>query len=42
MMVFLGVKVIFPVLSAAEIIPVFPGKILTMFLATIGIEICSM
>ena len=38
MMVFLGVNIVLP---AAEIIPVFPGKILT-FLATIGMEICCM
>ena len=39
MTVFLGVKVVLLVRSAAETIPVFPGKILTLFFATIGMEI---
>ena len=42
MIVFLGVKVVLPVFKAAETIPVCPGKILTLFLATIGMEICCM
>ena len=42
MIVFLGVKVVLPVYKAAETIPVHPGKILTLFFATIGIEICCM
>ena len=42
MMVFLGIKVDLPVFKAAETIPVHPGKILTLFLATIGMEICCM
>ena len=41
-MVFLGVKVYLPVFNTAETIPVHPGKILTLFLATIGMEICCM
>ena len=40
--VFLEVKVVLPVFNAAEIIPVCPGRILTLFLATIGMEICCM
>ena len=40
--VFLGVKVVLPVFKAAETIPVHPGKILTLFFATIGMEICCM
>ena len=39
-MVFLEVKVVLPVFNVAEMIPIFPGEILTLFLATIGIEIC--
>ena len=35
-MIFLGVKVVLPVFSAAKMILVLPGKILTLFLATIG------
>ena len=42
MIVFLGVKVVLPVFSAAKIILVFSGKILTLFLATMGMEICCM
>ena len=42
MMVFLGIKVNLLVFKAAETIPVHPGKILTLFLATIGMEICCM
>ena len=42
MIVFLGVKVVLPVFRAAENIPVHPGKILTLFFATIGMEICCM
>ena len=38
--VFLGIKVDLLVFKAAETIPVHPSKILTLFLATIGIEIC--
>ena len=38
--VFLGVKVVLPLFKAAETIPVCPGKILTFFFATIGMEIC--
>ena len=41
-MVFLGAKVDMPVFNAAENIPVCLGKILTLFLATIGMEICCM
>ena len=41
-MVFLGIKVDLPVFNTAEIILVHPGKILTLFLVTIGMEICSM
>ena len=40
MMVFLDVKMVLPVFNAAEIILVLPGKILTFFLATMGMEIC--
>ena len=40
MMAFLGIKVVLPAFSAAEIIAVFPSKILTLFLFTIGMEIC--
>ena len=42
MIVFLGVKVVLPVFRAAESILVCPQKILTLFFATIGIEICRM
>ena len=42
MMVFLGVKVVLHVFNAAKRIPVHPSKILTLFLATIGMEICCM
>ena len=42
MMVILGIKVDLLVFKAAESIPVHPGKILTLFLATIGMEICCM
>ena len=42
MMVFLGVNVVLPVFNAAKIILVFPGKILTLFLVTMGMEICCM
>ena len=42
MMVFLGIKVDLLIFKAAETIPVHPGKILTLFLATIGMEICCM
>ena len=42
MIVFLGVKVVLPVFKAAETIPVCSGKILTLFFATIGMEICCM
>ena len=42
MMVFLGIKVDLLVFKAAETIPVHPGKFLTLFLATIGMEICCM
>ena len=42
MMVFLEIKVDLLVFKAAETIPVHPGKILTLFLATIGMEICCM
>ena len=38
--VFLGMNVVFPVFRAAETIPVHPGKILTLFFATSGMEIC--
>ena len=37
--VFLGMKVVLPVFKVAETIPVCPGKILTLFSATIGMEI---
>ena len=40
MIVFLGVNVVLPVFRAAETIPVCPGKILTLFFATIGMAIC--
>ena len=36
----MGVKVVLPVFNAAKIIPVFSGKMLTLFLATMGMEIC--
>ena len=42
MIVFLEVKVVLPVFKAAETVPVHPGKILTLFFATIGMEICCM
>ena len=42
MMVFLGIKVDLLVFKAAETIHVHPGKILILFLPTIGMEICSM
>ena len=42
MMVYLGIKVDLLVFKAAETIPVCPGKILTLFLVTIGMEICCM
>ena len=42
MMVFLEIKVDLPVFKAAETIPVHSGKILTLFLAAIGMEICCM
>ena len=42
MIVFLGVKVVLPVFKVAETIPVCPGKILTLFFATIGMEIFCM
>ena len=41
MIVCLGVKVVLPVFKAAETVPVHPGKILTLFFATIGMEICG-
>ena len=46
-MVSLGVKVDLPVFNAAEIILVHPGRILTLFLVTIGMEfalckVCSL
>ena len=41
-MIFLGIKVDLLVVKAAETIPLYPGKILTLFLATIGMEICCM
>ena len=37
-MVFLGVKVDLLVFNATETIPVHPGRILTLYLATIGME----
>ena len=40
MIVFLGVNMVLPVFSAAETIPVHHGKILTLFFATSGMEIC--
>ena len=42
MMVFLGIKVDLLVFKVAETIPVHHGKILTLLLATIGMEICCM
>ena len=42
LMVFLGIKVDLPVFNAAETIPVHPGKILTLFLTTIRMDICCM
>ena len=42
MKVFLGIKVDLLVFKAADTIPVHPGKIVTLFLATIGMEICCM
>ena len=42
MIIFLGMKVDLPVFKAAETIPVHPGKILTLFFATIRMEICCM
>ena len=42
MIVCLGVKVVLPIFKAADTIPVCPGKILTLFFATIGMEICCM
>ena len=42
MMVFLGIKVDLLVFKAADTIPVHPGKILTLFLATSGMGICCM
>ena len=42
MIVFLGVKVVLPIFRTAETIPVHPGKILTLFFATIETEICCM
>ena len=41
-MVFLGVNVVLFVFKAADTIPVHPGKILTLFFATSGMEICCM
>ena len=41
MMVFLGVKVVLPVFIAAEIVLVFSGKILTLFLATMGMKFAA-
>ena len=38
MMVFLGIKLDLLVFKAAETIPVHPGQILTLFLATIGMD----
>ena len=40
--VFLGFKVVLPVFKVAETIPVHPSKILTLYFATIGMEICYM
>ena len=41
MIVFLGGgEVVLPVFKVPETIPVHPGKILTLFFATIGMEIC--
>ena len=37
-----GVNEVLLVFKAAETIPVCPGKILTLFFATNGIEICCM
>ena len=42
MIAFLGVNVVLPVFRAAETIPLHPGKILTLFFYTIGMEICCM
>ena len=42
MMVYLWIKVDLLVFKAAKTIPVHPGKIITLFLATIGMEICCM
>ena len=42
MIVFLGVNVVLLVFKAAETIPVWPGKILTLFLASNVMEICCM
>ena len=42
MIVFLGMKVVLPIFKAAETIPECPGNILTLFFATIGVEICCM
>ena len=42
MIVFLWVKVFLPVFKAAETTPVHTGKILTLFFATLGMEICCM
>ena len=42
MIVFLGRKVVLPVFKAAETIPVHPHKILTLFIATVGMEIYCM
>ena len=42
MIVFLELNVVFPVFRAAETIPVCPGKILTLFFTTSGMEICCM
>ena len=39
MIVFQGVKVVLPVFKAAETIHVHPGKILTLFFATVGMKI---
>ena len=42
MMAFLAVNIVLPAFNAAKIILVFPGKILTLFLATMGMEVCFM
>ena len=42
MIEFLGVNVVLPVIRAADTIPVCPGRILTLFFATSGMEICCM